>query len=1493
MTRTVSISFWTKILALAALVLVPYLAMTGGTAHAAIGDQLFWSGGDVRITVQPASAGYTSQLRLYNLPTGGSHYIALNNQFGTVVTLSQSFLTSKGYTVGQELIFGIYVTNTGNTFRMGPGSRNGDGISHANVVTLAPSGSYTHRFNVGFEDLYGGGDKDYDDNVFRFEGAVAITPVVPPTADAGGPYTVAEGDSVGLAGTGNDPDNSGVLSFAWDLDNNGSFETAGQNPTFSAAGLDGPSSSIVGLKVTDGDGASGTDTATVNITNVAPNLPSISVTSPVDEGSSATLTGTFTDPGTPDVHTLNIDWGDGSSGPVVLPVGNRTFSIGHQYIDDDPTATPSDDYTVAVSLSDDDGGVATQPSGVFWDFQNATSVGGISTSVGSPITPGVSGVASQTGGGPAENWGGDIVHLTRFIGPSNYPYFDVTVSGPTSLDGLTFSHVHNHNPGFPTAGGYQVQLQIDSGSGYSNIGSPFAVLPGDSGPDTISLNGTVVGTGTHRIRFLASGFAYGNNSNTEFFVLNNVTLNATAPGSYSATVTVNNVAPNLESGVVNLNSWTAENISSGSGSWNVSGDANSVLQTVNGNPTFFYSDFNALGSPLSGSIQVQTTGDDDFIGFAIGFEPGDASNAAADYLLVDWKQGNQSAFGGFAGRGLAVSRVTGIANNTNFWAHNGPVTELARATTLGSTGWGDYQVNQFQFDFSSTQLRVFVNGVLEIDVSPASGTFSDGRFAFYNFSQSQVRYSAIQADGISGLEASSVSLSKNFTDVGTADTHSATINWGDGTGNLPGTVTQGAGSGTVSGNHVYADNGEYTVTVTATDDDGGTDSDTLTATIANVPPTADAGGPYSGPEGSSISLNGSGTDVAGIADPLSYSWDLDNNGSFETPGQNVAFPAVDGPSTHTVSLRVDDGDGGVTIDSTTVTVNNVAPTVTADNASVTINEADTAANTGTFGDVGVDDVTITSSIGDITQAAGTWSWSFDSSDGPDESQTVTITATDSDGAPSSTTFDLTVNNVAPLAIAIGDVIDEDGTATVTGTISDPGTLDSFTVVVNWGGSEGSTTVALPAGSTSFIATHQYLDDNPTGTLSDVYPVSVTVTDDDGGASTANTSVTVNNVAPVLGTGKIVVNNDEWTFSNAGFAANSVSATQFVVNVADYFTGGTPGSFLAYSSNFGLTESSLSTAMANAGHTWTVSTVVPFTVSSLLTYDAVFLAGNYVDQQVLIDYVNAGGNVYIGAGTGWGGAATEAASWNTFLNEFGLNLASVYNGINGSPSPSSSHPLLAGVSTMFFGNGNSVNVTSPSTANAQILFTEQGQGMLGVAAIGSVSANSILENGTATLEASFFDLGTLDQHTVTINWGDGTSADVLTLPVGDRSFTATHQYLDDNPTGTPADNYTISITVSDDDGGSDSESTAIQVTNVAPVITASGGVIDENGIATVTIGVTDPGSLDTFTGVIDWGEGSPEGITASHGVNTYTHQYLDDDPTGTASDIYAVSVTVTD
>jgi uncharacterized protein len=102
---------------------------------------------------------------------------------------------------------------------------------------------------------------------------------------------------------------------------------------------------------------------------------------------------------------------------------------------------------------------------------------------------------------------------------------------------------------------------------------------------------------------------------------------------------------------------------------------------------------------------------------------------------------------------------------------------------------------------------------------------------------------------------------------------------------------------------------------------GTSDHDPNVATlIINDSPTVDAGGPYSVIEGQSVTLTASGADPEG--QPLTYAWDLDNNGTFETAGQSVVFnaPANTAPASYTVKVQVTDNGGLTAVDEATVNV---------------------------------------------------------------------------------------------------------------------------------------------------------------------------------------------------------------------------------------------------------------------------------------------------------------------------------------------------------------------------------------------------------------------------------------------------------------------------------------------------------------------------------------------------------------------------------------------
>ena len=63
----------------------------------------------------------------------------------------------------------------------------------------------------------------------------------------------------------------------------------------------------------------------------------------------------------------------------------------------------------------------------------------------------------------------------------------------------------------------------------------------------------------------------------------------------------------------------------------------------------------------------------------------------------------------------------------------------------------------------------------------------------------------------------------------------------------------------------------------------------------------------------------------------------------------------------------------------------------------------------------------------------------------------------------------------------GTAVNKNGVTTLTGTITDPGAQDTFTLVVDWGDGSALESFMYATGATSFSETHRYLDDNPSAT----------------------------------------------------------------------------------------------------------------------------------------------------------------------------------------------------------------------------------------------------------------------------------------------------------------------------------------------------------------------------------------------------------------------------
>lgn len=206
-------------------------------------------------------------------------------------------------------------------------------------------------------------------------------------------------------------------------------------------------------------------------------------------------------------------------------------------------------------------------------------------------------------------------------------------------------------------------------------------------------------------------------------------------------------APLAAAQSIDLSTWTVESNASSAAVdfdeafWELSEDNRTVTQLENPVQTFFYSDFEVEQALVTAELRVdsQDQQDDDYMGLAIGFDPGESRDANADFLIIDWRQQDQEIFGSTAMAGLAISRVSGIATFEEYFLHSdnplgpaGGVTELARGTTLGNVGWQTDRTYVFEVEILDGSLRVFVDGQLEIDLA---GLFDRGRIACFNNSQ--------------------------------------------------------------------------------------------------------------------------------------------------------------------------------------------------------------------------------------------------------------------------------------------------------------------------------------------------------------------------------------------------------------------------------------------------------------------------------------------------------------------------------------------------------------------------------------------------------------------------------------------------------------------------------------------------------------------------------------------------------------------------------------
>ncbi len=197
------------------------------------------------------------------------------------------------------------------------------------------------------------------------------------------------------------------------------------------------------------------------------------------------------------------------------------------------------------------------------------------------------------------------------------------------------------------------------------------------------------------------------------------------------------------------------------GDWEVSADGLEVIQQLNDDPTYFVSPETVTSGTITGVFEVQTTSDDDFIGFVFGYTGPTADDPFAyDHLVFDWRENSQGGYGDCtAQEGFSLMRVKGQLSEDPderregngmvlpvHWCHeqvvNDPRVQVLARKWGDGLGWEANTEYAFTLDYSPDRVRVAIDGETIFDVA---GTFPAGSFGFYNYSQKDVRYSGFRS----------------------------------------------------------------------------------------------------------------------------------------------------------------------------------------------------------------------------------------------------------------------------------------------------------------------------------------------------------------------------------------------------------------------------------------------------------------------------------------------------------------------------------------------------------------------------------------------------------------------------------------------------------------------------------------------------------------------------------------------------------------------------
>ncbi|WP_188619031.1 Ig-like domain-containing protein, partial [Christiangramia forsetii] len=727
----------------------------------------------------------------------------------------------------------------------------------------------------------------------------------------------------------------------------------------------------------------------------------------------------------------------------------------------------------------------------------------------------------------------------------------------------------------------------------------------------------------------------------------------------------------------------------------------------------------------------------------------------------------------------------------------------------------------------------------------------------------------------------------------------------------------------------------YEVSITATDSDGNTDSESWSVSVTDQTETADftidaiddatvnENSAYTGPTPTLAGDTpiGSVTYTITGADAALFEVD-ENTGVVTMTEKDFENPAdANTDNVYEVTLTATDADGNTDSEAWTVSVQNIAETVSFSidpiaDASVAENNtytSETPSITGgpigtvTYSLSGDDaaDFTINSSKGVVSMIARDFENPVDTD--TDNSYEVTITATDSDGNTDSESWSVNVTDVNETAdFTINTInnatIDENSKYTsVTPGLAGDAPIGSVTYTIS-----GADASLFEVNANTGVVTMTEKDfENPADANTDnVYEVTLTATDADGNTDSEAWTVAVQNVSEAVSFSIDPIENDN-VAENTAYTSETPSITGGPIGTVTYSLSGDDAADFTINSSNGVvsmiardfenpvdvnTDNSYEvtiTATDSDGNTdsesWSVS-VTDITETADFTINTINNAT--IDENSKYTSVTPGlaGDAPIGSVT-YTISGADAALFEVNAN----------TGVVTMTEKDFENPADANTDNVYEVTLTATDADGNTDSEAWTVAVQNVSEAVSFS-IDPIADASVAENTAYTSETPSITGGPIGTVTYSLS-GDDAADFTINSSNGVVSMIARDF---ENPVDTDSDNnYELTITATDSDGNTDSESWSVRVTDVTEtadftINTINNATIDENSKYTsVTPSLAGDAPIGSVTYTISGADAALFEVNADTGVVTLTEKDFENPADANTDNSYEVTLTATD